>query len=268
MISPALRGPSFSLFSHNCGFQQRNLNPGKCLFLFSLWLFPLFCLHLVSLNKPAQTETMGSLCLGVGHWKHRASRSCSERDPLHRCGETQRARPPQSVPPGCRAGCPHPPPAVRMGVAGPPWLLLGEGLVLYWAPPSLGGVHEMGFLTEAHLPACRATHGLNPGHPPSGGRVLDSTPFHWPPAARRSPRLWFRGLSLLEPISLWLLPDLSLSCEGPGDSRDPRMRDPSQTCVSGLSAPFSGPRSPGHLPRAPFGPPSPTPSCTSLPVNH
>lgn len=213
MISPALRGPSFSLFSHNCGFQQRNLNPGKCLFLFSLWLFPLFCLHLVSLNKPAQTETMGSLCLGVGRWKYRASRSCSERDPLHRCGETQRARPPQSVPPGCRAGCPHPPPAVRMGVAGPPWLLLGEGLVLYWAPPSLGGVHEMGFLTEAHLPACRATHGLNPGRPPAfwGSRPglnvlpLAASSQEVTPAVASRPEPLRTHLSLAAPRSLPLL---------------------------------------------------------------
>jgi hypothetical protein len=59
-------GPQLSLFSHDHRFQQRNLNSGKCLFLFSFLLFfSLQCLHLPSLNKPTQTETMGSLCLGV-----------------------------------------------------------------------------------------------------------------------------------------------------------------------------------------------------------
>lgn len=60
-------GPSLSLFSHKYCFQQRNLNSGKCLFLFSFFaFFSLQCLHLPSLNKTTQTETMGSLCLGVG----------------------------------------------------------------------------------------------------------------------------------------------------------------------------------------------------------
>lgn len=64
----SLWGPRFSLFSHNHSFQQRNLNSGVFISVF-FFAFPLLCLHLPSLNKFTQTETMGSLCLGVRRLK-------------------------------------------------------------------------------------------------------------------------------------------------------------------------------------------------------
>lgn len=186
--SPALRGPRFSLLSHNPGFSQRNLNSGQCLSLFSFCITPCPrpCLLLPSLNKPTRKETMGSLCLGAGPWTQKALCIFLQAEPRAPAPGTPGG-------PGLQQGASlageqtaQRPPLSSCWQLALPGSCLGKGL-----RPELGTgcceslrCHSGGRTHVPTRPQEPATTGFQPGHRPCGHHALDSAAFRL--AGRRS----------------------------------------------------------------------------------
>lgn len=234
------RGPRFSLCSPSRGLQQRGPNPGKCLFLFSFWLFP-SPMPASPQSKQTHSDRNNGVSL-FGCWALEAQPLCvlplslaggaSQRPRL----SPQLAAPEPGRPGPAWAACPaqgtagtrlpvHRFPALE--VAGPPsHLPRGGGLPLCRTPPIQNGhlphrVPAEGSLKEGPLPAhtgpC-APAGVRSAQPPSGLRTPDSAPCQRQAEAGKARRPWRRGARVSR-----LLPVLSLSWEGQGVSTDPRM---------------------------------------------